>query len=281
MVETEIIISLNDARSKYISEVLGNKSCKRILGYLSENEATVSDLSRELKIPINTADYNIKKLIKAGLIEKANYWWSVKGKKMPTYKISNKKIVISPKSFKSYSKYLFALAASGAAALIIRNMEFGKSVIGTPIETLKESGQFARDSSEAILSGAQKVAEESTTWATEGSSDIIVIGSNLASNIYTGIDVWLWFLLGAWSMIFIFFIFHLFIEGNPFKHSREKSSERINKKKIKEYVIEKRPIKESAKTKVENPIAKKIKETTSDSETKNIRKNSLKGGSKK
>ena len=51
---------------------------------------------------MNTLDYNLKKLIGAGLIEKtSSFFWSVKGKKIPTYRLANKKIIISTKnSFK-------------------------------------------------------------------------------------------------------------------------------------------------------------------------------------
>ena len=47
-------------------------------------------------MPMNSVQYNISKLLEAGLIEEAKSWWSVKGKKMPTYKVANKLIVISP-----------------------------------------------------------------------------------------------------------------------------------------------------------------------------------------
>jgi DNA-binding transcriptional ArsR family regulator len=252
MVETEVVVSLDDERSKYISEVLGNKSCKKILGYLSENEACVSDISKELKIPINTADYNIKKLIKAGLIEKSDFWWSVKGKKMPTYRVSNKKIIISPKSFKSYSRYLFALIASGIAALVIRSMGFGKQMTQAPVETILENGgTFASDASEQIVTTAQDVAEKSTSLVVERSSDLVAGGSNVAFSAYMGVEVWLWFLLGAWSMIVIFFVFNLFVEGKFFSPAKE-DYKKSRKKNVGEYEVfskksEKKKVKKKGK----------------------------------
>ena len=264
MVDTEVVISLDDDRAKYISEVLGNKSCKKILGFLSENESTVSDISKALKIPINTTDYNIKKMIKAGLIEKANFWWSVKGKKMPTYRVSNKKIIISPKSFKSYSKYLFALALSGAAALVIRSMNLGKRMIEVPVETFIESGQFARDSSQAIVSTAQNVAEQSAGLAAKKSADMVLEGGNIAVNAYTTGNIWLWFLIGAWSMVFVFFAFNLFIEGKFFKLSKEKTIKKLRENSTEEYIL-----------------FDKSKGKINDSKKNNIKRDNLKGGSKK
>ena len=67
---------------------------KKILSLIAEKEATGSEIANELNLPLNTVGYNIDKLLKAGLIETSkNFFWSLKGKKMPTYKISNKKVI--------------------------------------------------------------------------------------------------------------------------------------------------------------------------------------------
>ncbi len=94
------MIGLDDERSKEIAEVIGNRTCKKIVVYLAEvKNASEKDISDKLEIPINTVEYNLNKLMKAGMIEKTkHFFWSVKGKKIDMYRLSNKKIVISPKS---------------------------------------------------------------------------------------------------------------------------------------------------------------------------------------
>ena len=79
-----MLVSLEDSKSKAISEVLGSKTCKKIIGYLSEKkEASQKDLSTALSIPMNTLDYNIKKLLDSGFLQKRkNFFWSKKGKKI-------------------------------------------------------------------------------------------------------------------------------------------------------------------------------------------------------
>ena len=93
-----ILMGLDDERSKDIAEVLGNKTCKKILDFLSEiKESSEKDISDGLKIPLNTVEYNLNKLIKSGLVEKTkNFFWSSKGKKIELYKLARKHIVISP-----------------------------------------------------------------------------------------------------------------------------------------------------------------------------------------
>lgn len=95
-----ILLSLDDEKSKKLADVLGNKTCKRIIDFLAdEKEASEKDIADSLKMPLNTLEYNLKKLIDAQLVEKTkNFFWSSRGKKIPTYKISNKSIVISPKN---------------------------------------------------------------------------------------------------------------------------------------------------------------------------------------
>lgn len=94
-----ILMNMDDARSKKVAEVISNPTCKKIVDYLAENkEKSEEDIAKDLGIPINTAEYNLKKLVESGLVEKAsNFFWSKRGKKINLYKLANKHIVISPK----------------------------------------------------------------------------------------------------------------------------------------------------------------------------------------
>ena len=110
MTEKYISVNMNDEKITQIAEILSNKTCKKILDYLAEKEASEGDISRDLNIPINTIEYNLNKLIDAGLVQASkNFFWSVKGKKIKTYKPANKKIIISTKrSFKGMLASIFA-----------------------------------------------------------------------------------------------------------------------------------------------------------------------------
>ena len=98
MTKSSISIDLGDPRTGLVAEALSNKTCVKILDLLAENELTATDIALRLGIPLNTVGYNLDKLIVSGLVEKSsNFFWSVKGKKTPTYRVANRKIVISPK----------------------------------------------------------------------------------------------------------------------------------------------------------------------------------------
>jgi len=179
MAEKYILLDLYDEKSKKIAEAFGNKTCKKIIEYLSEiKESSEEDLAKELKIPINTAEYNLKKLISAGLVEKtSNFFWSKKGKKIPIYKLAKKYIVISPKKREIPSKLKSILPAaiiSGIGALIIRQIVINK-----------ELASRAQDST-ALAEGFKVVSESSNAFIQPPS------------------PVWLWFLGGAAVAILIF-----------------------------------------------------------------------------
>ncbi len=116
-----ILMGLNDEKAGYVAEVLKNKTCKKILDFLAETkEASEKDISRILEMPINTVEYNLKKLVKSGLVVKAkNFFWSVKGRKILMYKLARKDIIISPNKKPSLSALKSVLPVLIFAILII------------------------------------------------------------------------------------------------------------------------------------------------------------------
>ncbi|MBU0957930.1 MAG: helix-turn-helix domain-containing protein, partial [Nanoarchaeota archaeon] len=85
-----IMIGMDDERSEHVAEVMKNKTCKKIIDYLADyGDSSENDISKGLSVPINTIEYNLQKLIKAGLVEKAKkHFWSVKGRKIDIYKLA-------------------------------------------------------------------------------------------------------------------------------------------------------------------------------------------------
>ena len=71
-----ILIDMDDKRSKKIAEVLGNKTSKKILDYLTDfSDKSEEDIAKALGLKINTIEYNLKKLLDAGLVEKTKNFY--------------------------------------------------------------------------------------------------------------------------------------------------------------------------------------------------------------
>jgi predicted transcriptional regulator len=193
--ENFILVSLEDSRSKEISEVLGSKTCKRVIAYLSENkEASQKDLSDNLKIPMNTMDYNIKKLLSSGFIQKRkNFFWSKKGKKIIMYELSNKSIVIShkrPTSEKLKSIIpAFILTAAGTFAV----WTYEK------LSTISSIGERV-----SMGAGANNLMDKAAGTVTESAYSTVAPAIN--NFLQSTPLVWGWFLAGALFVLTIFSI---------------------------------------------------------------------------
>jgi predicted transcriptional regulator len=176
-----ILISMEDKKIKKLAEVLGNKTCKKIINLLAEKESSEKDIADSLNIPINTVEYNLKKLIQAEFIEKAkNFFWSKKGKKIDIYKLSNKSIIISQKSSQVSSKLKSILPVaifSGLCAVLLKYV----FLLNQPLTRLGK---------DVLLS------EETKTVSLEAGNTFFIQPS----------PIWVWFLAGALLAILIFAI---------------------------------------------------------------------------
>lgn len=180
MTEKYIMMDLDDKGMKHLAEVLANESCKKILDLLAEKEASETEIANELKVPLNTIDYNIKKLVSAGLIETSKHWWSVKGKKIPTYKVSNKKIIISPRTSR-WKSIVPAVFLTGVVSVLVKYYMIAQ-----------EAAPLLQD----------KVMEAAST---SGSVPILASSGN-TFGMLTNSGNWLWFLAGGLVALIIFMV---------------------------------------------------------------------------
>lgn len=181
MTKKYLLLSLDDQRTKAVAEIIGNKTANRIINFLSEKDnASEKDISDGLSIPLNTVEYNIRKMAKAGIVEESkNFFWSSKGKKIKMYHFSNKSIVISPKSSRldSSIKQILPIALVSGLAAVALKFYFA-------------SQQVVQKTQDGILAMAP-----STSAGMSESVNVINVG-----------NYWLWFLIGAVFAIVVFMV---------------------------------------------------------------------------
>jgi len=176
-----LAISLDDEKSKHLASVLSSKTAKKILNLLADKEISESDISKELNLPLNTIEYNLKKLISCGLVEKTKtFFWSTRGKKIPTYKLANKSILISTKQ--KIKGILPAAVISSLAAIGIKLYFSAKQ------NAVMKSATFA---DEAVVAGAK---------ISEATGVIQMAQTN---------NLWLFFLLGSLTALLIYLILNI------------------------------------------------------------------------
>lgn len=192
MSKNSISIDLDDPRTGIVAEALSNKTCVKILSLLAENELTASDVAARLHIPLNTTGYNIEKLMQAGLVEKSSsYFWSVKGKKTPVYKVSNKKIVISPKR-----------VTRGVVPAVLTTF-----LISLGIKSYTDSNSM-QTMQGTVSDSIAASAPEYAIRATEAAGTVMAE----SSGIFTYANSWLWFLVGSLTAILIIVVTKAIIE---------------------------------------------------------------------
>lgn len=190
-----LLLSLEDTKIKKVSNVISNDSCRKILDYLSNKEATESELAEKLNIPISTVHYNLQQLMETGLINAEEFHYSQKGKEVSHYRLANKYIIIAPKTTFGIKEKLksilpVALIASGAALVI----QFASKYFS-------KAGTVSRPE---LIAAKSAVAER----ALEAPADLAHSASKAVSAIWQNIA--LWFLAGALFALTVYLIVSTF-----------------------------------------------------------------------
>ena len=116
-----LLVSLQEDKAKKLAQVVSNESCRKILDYLTDKEATETALAEKLQLPLSTVHYNLKQLVDAGLVSADEFHYSKKGKEITHYKLANKYIIIAPKSTFGIKEKLKSILP---AALIVAAIGF-------------------------------------------------------------------------------------------------------------------------------------------------------------
>jgi DNA-binding transcriptional ArsR family regulator len=95
--ETEkfVIVPLGE-EAKRITQVISSDTARQILEALSESPLSTSQISEKLNIPLTTAQYQVEKLMEAGLIKVERIRRSEKMREMKIYAPIKKLIVVVP-----------------------------------------------------------------------------------------------------------------------------------------------------------------------------------------
>jgi len=189
MTDKFIMVNLEDKNSKEIANVIANDTSRRILDYLSEHNASESEICKSLKLAPSTVNYNIKHLLKHSLIEVKDFFWSDKGNKVNVYTVSNKLIVIAPRKseFKNRLKDLFGVLVLGG-------------VISGVIYTFNKGVSNAFDYSDRLM--AAKGAPEMMLAVEETRQMVIPSASDF--------NVAVWFFLGVLFAVILVLIISYF-----------------------------------------------------------------------
>lgn len=182
--EKYILVSLEDEKAKELANIISNTTSRKILDYLStKDEASESEISKELNLPLSTVHYNLQQLRKNNLVETKHFIYSEKGKKIELYRVVKKFIVIAPKYTRKnlINSVLPLFLISAGISLIIQWL--------SNLQT--RAADFAQ----------KTVSEESIKIAQSAAAPAMEV----AKINYYGY----WFLAGAWVILIIYILLNL------------------------------------------------------------------------
>lgn len=167
--ENFVLVSLKESKAKKLAQVISNESCRKILDYLAEKEATETELAEKLDVPISTVHYNLKHLTDAGLVDVDEFHYSEKGREVNHYKLANKYVIIAPKSIFGIKEklksilpvVLITVAAAGLLSLFARRTAvFRAAKVGVREAVLTAAPEAEEVVADAVISKAPVAAAE-------------------------------------------------------------------------------------------------------------------------
>jgi DNA-binding transcriptional ArsR family regulator len=203
-----LLVSLKEKKAKELAQVISNDSCRKILDYLSDmQDATESDISEKLKLPISTVHYNLQHLMKAGIVDVDEFHYSEKGKEVNHYKLANKYIIIAPKTTYGLKEKLKAILPVSLLALVGAGFiqMYTKYFRGPVFSSAKMAAPAVMEQAEASV--AELVMDTATN---EGARAVVEKAPEVVTSVVSAAPNYaLWFLFGCVFIIVLVVIFEL------------------------------------------------------------------------
>jgi len=185
MADSVIVLEPGAEQATKIAKAMASRTAGDILRYIGDGQKTSTEISEHLSIPMNTAKYHIENLLDAGLISVAATKYSVKGREVKVYTLTNQLLIVAPQKTNVRSlllKYtsLFAIVAFGS--LVVTILESGIGSTGRFAEELNVAPGapsqvagvvYAKGASDMII-GTQPFAPDNTVAFFLGGTLIIV-----------------------------------------------------------------------------------------------------------
>jgi DNA-binding transcriptional ArsR family regulator len=161
MADNVVILEPGDERAQKISKAMASQTASDILQLLAENQKSLTEITDKLDIPLTTAKYHIENLLEAGLIRVAEIKYSVKGREIKIYAVTDQLLIVAPRQTNVRSLLLKYASLFGIVL-------FGSLVIAL-LSPILNQGIMA-----GSLNGGPRMAQESTLTSAKAATDRIL-----------------------------------------------------------------------------------------------------------
>jgi DNA-binding transcriptional ArsR family regulator len=122
MTDGIVVLEPGEERAQKIAKAMGSQTASDILRLLAVGPKSLTDITDTLAVPMNTAKYHVENLLDAGLILVTDTKYSVKGREVKLYSLTNQLLIVAPRQADLRSlllKYaaLFGIVAAASLAV--------------------------------------------------------------------------------------------------------------------------------------------------------------------
>ncbi|HEY3422801.1 MAG TPA: helix-turn-helix domain-containing protein [Methanocellaceae archaeon] len=180
-----LVIPLGE-ESKAITQTISNDTAMRILDLLAETPLSTSAIAKRLDIPLTTAQYNMEKLIEAGLAKVDKTKYSEKGREVKMYAPARRFIVIVPEKttgqavIEALKKYLVMIPIALVASIVV---EYLSSVNNFISQGMEAPASRVLAPMGAYIASANQSAIEATGAHVANGYDIVYMAANESSGV--------------------------------------------------------------------------------------------------
>ena len=117
MADNVLVLEPGDERAQKIAKAMGSPTAGDILHLLGDGPKSLTDITERLSLPMNTAKYHVENLLDAGVIAIADTKYSVKGREVKIYSLTNQLLIVAPRHSDVRSLLLKYASLFGIVAL--------------------------------------------------------------------------------------------------------------------------------------------------------------------
>ncbi len=171
MADNVVLLEPGDERAQKIAKAMSSQMASDILQLLAESPQSLTGITERLAIPLTTAKYHTENLLDAGLIQVLETKYSVKGREIKIYSLTNQLLIVAPRQSNVHSlllKYasLFGIVIFGSLVIAMLSpilgmgSTMGSSLNGEPSMAAREYGvPAAKAAAEGGLQNATMVPD--------------------------------------------------------------------------------------------------------------------------
>ncbi|MDD1686088.1 helix-turn-helix domain-containing protein [Methanoregula sp.] len=97
MSDNVLVLEPGDERAQKIGKAMGSPTAGDILNLLADGPKSLTDIADKLAVPMNTAKYHVENLLEAGIISVEETKYSVKGREVKLYSLTNQLLIVAPR----------------------------------------------------------------------------------------------------------------------------------------------------------------------------------------